>query len=173
MFLDNSLQLSNAQAITSTAAATNTYDITGAGVGNAPAMTFGNATTYGNDIGQGDGAAAPIYAIVFFTTPFVSGGGATLQVQIESAPDNGSNSPGTYSVISQTAALSVAQLNSGRPLLLPIPPRTLSEALPRFYTLNYVVGTSTFSAGAITAWFGINPMTLPFGIYANNYTVAS
>lgn len=173
MFLDSQLQLSNAQAVTVTAASTSIYDITGAGSGNAPAMTFGNATVYGNDIGQGDGAAAPVYALVTFPTAFVSGGSATMQVQIQAATSAVNNTPNAYTTISQTDVLSVAQLNSGRPLLLPIPPRTLSEGLPRFYRLNYVVATSTFSAGAVSSWFMINPATLPFGIYPNNYTVAS
>lgn len=173
MLLDNQLQLSSAQAITSTAASTNPYDITGAGAGNAPAMTWGNSTVVGGDVGRGDGAAAPVYAIVTFPTAFVSGGGATLQVQIRAAVDNGSNSPGSYTVISQSGLLSVANLNSGYPLLLPIPPLTLGEALPRFYDLNYVVATSTFSAGAVTAWFGIGPANLPVGIYPNNYTVGA
>lgn len=164
MFLDALIAFSTAQAITSTAASTSIYDVTGAGSGNAPNM-IGGVTSTGNaligfDIGDGDGFAIPeVYVDV--TTPFVSGGGATLTIQLQAAPDNGSNAPGTYVTIFQSAALTVAQLTttgSHVQFQVPeVPPTTFGEAMPRFYRLNYVVATSTFSAGALSANMVLNP----------------
>lgn len=163
MFLDALVQLSTAQAITATAASTNIYDVTGAGSGNAPNM-IGGVTASGNaligfDIGDGDGIAIPqVYVDV--STSFVSGGGATLTVQLQAAPDNGSNAPGTYVTIYQSAALTAAQLANTAELQFQVPevpPSTFGEAMPRFYRLNYVVATSTFSAGAVNANIVLNP----------------
>lgn len=163
MFLDALIQFSTAQAVTATAASTNIYDVTGAGSGNAPNM-IGGITSSGNaligfDIGDGDGFAIPeVYVDV--STAFVSGGGATLVVQLQAAPDNGSNAPGTYVTIFQSAVLTVAQLTASASLQFQVPevpPSTFGEAMPRFYRLNYVVATSTFSAGALNANMVLNP----------------
>ena len=164
MFLDNLIQLSTAQAITSTAASTNLYDVTGAGSGNASGM-IGGVTSSGNaligfDIGAGDGMSIPT---MFFdvSTAFVSAGGATLQLQIQAAPDNGTNnSPGTYVTIAESDIITAAQLTAGATFSYPIPavPKSIfGEAMPRFYRVNYVVATSTFSAGAINANIVLDP----------------
>lgn len=164
MFLDALVQFSTAQAITATAASTNIYDVTGAGSGNAPNMiggvtAAGAATLIGFDIGDGDGIAIPeVYVDV--STSFASGGGATLQIVLQAAPDNGSNAPGTYVTIYQSAVLTVAQLTSNAAIQFQVPevpPSTFGEAMPRFYRLNYVVATSTFSAGALNANLVLNP----------------
>lgn len=171
-FFDQTLLLSSAQAITATAASTNIYDITGAGSGNSPGVSFGNATTFGADMGIGDGVAVP-YLLMTVGTAFVSGGGATLTVQIQSAPDNGSNAPGSYVTLSATQAFTAAQLTAGAVLLLPIPPVApikLGEVLPRFYRINYTVGTSTFSAGTVTSVILLNPPSgLVSTLYPNNF----
>ena len=176
MFLDNLVQFSSAQAITSTAASTNIYDVTGAGSGNAPNM-IGGITSSGNaligvDIGIGDGIAIP-EVFVDVTTAFVSGGGATLTIQLQAAPDNGSNAPGTYVTIFQSAALTAAQLTAGARVefqVPEVPPTTFGEAQPRFYRLNYLVATSTFSAGALNANLVLNPTNgSKMGNYPSNY----
>jgi len=163
MRLENLVQFRTEQALTWNAGSTNIYDVTGAGSGNAPNM-IGGVTSSGNaligfDIGTGDGFAIPeVYVDV--STSFVSGGGATLTVQLQAAPDNGSNAPGTYVTIFQSAALTVAQLTSTASLQFQVPevpPSTFGEAQPRFYRLNYVVATSTFSAGALNANIVLNP----------------
>lgn len=163
MFLDSLIQLSTAQAITATAASTAIYDVTGAGSGNATNM-IGGVTSSGNaligfDIGAGDGFAIPeVYVDV--STTFVSAGGATLTLVLQAAPDNGSNAPGTYVTIYQSAVLTVAQLTSAASFQFQVPPIPASifgEAMPRFYRLNYVVATSTFSAGALNANIVLNP----------------
>lgn len=155
MFLDSSLNFSTAQAITATAASTSIYDITGAGSGVAPALVYG-ASVFGADMGNGDGVAIP-YVYVQVQTAFVSGGGATLQFQIQAAIDNGSNAPGTYTTILQTDVFLSAALTINKLFFMPLPIATLGQAPPRFYRLNYVVATSTFSAGKITSGLCLNP----------------
>ena len=168
-FLDSALQLSTAQAITSTAASTNIYDVTGAGSGNAPNMVFGTTGVAGFDIGTGDGASTPIAQFVVGTA-FVSGGGATLQFEIQAAPDNGSNAPGTYSTLYNSDLFPASTLTAGAVFQVPVPPTVPGEALPRFYRFNYVVGTSTFSAGTITANLMINPSSTRVStLYPNNF----
>ena len=111
MFFDNSLFLSSAQAVTATANSTNIYDVTGAGSGNAPALTFGTSTTFGDDIGIGDGIAIP-QLIVTIPTAFTTSNGGTLQVSLQSAPDNGSNAPGTYTTDYSSAVFAASALRS-------------------------------------------------------------
>lgn len=154
-FLDQALKLSVAQAVTVTAASTNLYDVTGAGSGNSPNMTFGVnalgvAQTAGFDIGTGDAAARPTLLLSVDTT-FTAGGAATLTAQIQAAPDNGSNAPGTFTTIIETGALALAQLVAGKLFAIPIPGLAPGEALPRFYRVNYVVATGPMTAGAISA----------------------
>lgn len=176
MFLDALIAFSTAQAITSTAASTSIYDVTGAGSGNATNMISGvtssGAALIGVDIGAGDGFIRPS-VFVDVSTAFVSAGGATLTVQLQAAPDNGSNAPGTYVTIFQSAALTVAQLSSSGQVIFPvppIPPTAFGEAMPRFYRLNYVVATSTFSAGALNANMVINTETATkLQNYPSNY----
>lgn len=177
MITDNTLYFSTAQAITATANSTNIYDVTGAGSGNAPPMTFGNATVFGDDIGLGDGMAYP-YLVIVVPTGFVSGGGATLTFALQCAIDNGSNAPGTYNTIWQSAAYTAAQLPANSATVIPVPPRAIGQGLPRFYRVTYTVATSTFSAGTVTSFLTINPSSLvgaftTFGAYPNNFTVGA
>ena len=98
------------------------------------------------DIGD---AATPdnLFLLCQVTTAFASAGGATLQVQIAYAPDNGSGSPGSFTVIEQSAAVAVASLVQGY--------RFLNGSLPnasfayRFIKLTYVIGTAVMTAGAM------------------------
>lgn len=171
MFTDTSLQLSTAQAITATAASSVIYDVTGAGSGNAPNLVFGN-TIFGADMGAGDGEAG-IYVYMQVSTAFVSVGGATLQVQLQAAIDNGSNAPSTYTTIDQTGTFTAAQLVAGATLRLRLQPITIGESLPRFYRVNYVVATSTFSAGAVNTYVTLNaPSGNLVSLYPSNFTAA-
>lgn len=154
-FVDNALQLSTAQAITATAGSTLVYDVTGAGVGNVPNMIFGVngagvSQTAGFDIGTGDG----IRPVAMFTVnqTFTAAGAATLTIQVEAAPDNGSGAEGAYTVIQQTGPLALANLAVGAdPLVIVLDPLLPGEVLPRFYKFNYVVATGPFTAGKLTA----------------------
>jgi len=163
MFLDALVQLSTAQAITTTAASAAIYDVTGAGSGVAPNMV-GGITSSGNaligfDIGAGDGMAIPeVYVDV--STAFVTGDSATLTIAVQAAPDNGSNAPGTYVTLASSAVLTAAQLTASASFTIPVPPvpKTIfGEAMPRFYRVYYTVGTGTFSAGAVNSNIVLNP----------------
>lgn len=168
-FLDSSLNFSTAQAITTTAASTNVYDITSAGAGNAPVMIGANGvnTAIGGDIFSGDGQAVPVAQINVTTA---GTGAGTITIQLQSAPDNGSYSPGSYTTIGSTQAFVGTSLTLGQVILVagsPLPP---GEALPRFYRLNYVVsGSATVS---VTANLTINPGTVRVAtLYGKNFNV--
>ena len=67
---------------------------------------------------------------------------------MQSAPDN-NGVPGSWSTIEQSDAIPVASLVQGYKFL---PGAMVSPATPgRFLRLNYVIGTATMTAGAITA----------------------
>ena len=82
-------------------------------------------------------------------TAFTSGGSATLQVQFQTAPDNGSGSPGAWSTLAQSDAIPVASLVQGYKFL----PGELPGGTQRFVRLNYVVGTAAMTAGTLKAAF--------------------
>ncbi|MDE2233450.1 MAG: hypothetical protein KGJ90_05065 [Patescibacteria group bacterium] len=172
MFTDSSLWFSSYDtpvAVTTTADSS-LIDVTGAGSGNAPAMkggvnsTTGAALAIGVDYGAGEGLAAHSLNITVGTT-FTAAGAATLTVTLLAAPDNGSNAPGSYTTILSTAALPVANLIAGASFNIPIPPieLPLSEALPRFYKLNYAVATGPFTAGKLSAGIQINQPNIAEG----------
>lgn len=168
-FLDNALLLSNAQAVTTTAASSTIYDITGAGAGNPPPVSFGTATVFGADMGTGDGMARPT-CLFTIPTAFTAGGAATLTIQIQAATDNGSNQPNSYTTLWQTDALPVASLTAGALMNVPLPPVVIGEALPRFYRFNYVVATGPMLTGKITAAIMLNPPTQVSIQYPANFT---
>jgi hypothetical protein len=132
MLLDSSNQFSASQAVTAlgSTASTNIIDL---GIAR--------------DVG--DAVTASLYLLCQVATAFASGGSATLQVQVQSAPDNGSGSPGTWSTIEQSDAIPVASLVQGYKFL---PGAMVSPTTPgRFLRLNYVIGTAAMTAGAATA----------------------
>lgn len=169
MFFDNTLVLSNAQAVSATAASTNVYDITGAATTTtATPQVFGTSTVFGADIGAGDGIARP--SVFFLITTAIAS--TSINFQVQAAPDQGGTSgPGTYITLSETGVVNAAQLTAGTSFVLPIPPLPSGMALPRYYRVNYtVVGGST---GNVTAVILLNP---PAGVptkYPNNFSVAS
>lgn len=129
-------------AITASAASTNIIDL---GVAR--------------DLGIGDN---DLKLMVIGDGLFASADGtATLNIQFQGAPDNGSGSPGSYTTYAESGALSITQLNSGGGSLdaalfaIDVPARAVEgqagqgTAMPRFYRLNYVVGVENFTAGHI------------------------
>lgn len=169
-FTDLTLQLSNAQALNSTTAtSTVVYDVTGAGVGNAPNQKFGGSSTYafGADIAVG----RTIYAWFIVTTAFVLASSTpTLTFQVQAAPpvSSSNNNEGTYTTLVSSAAFNAAALVLGATLILPVAPKlmALGEVLPRFYRINYLIATSTFSAGAVDAFLMLEP---PSGFVSTLY----
>jgi hypothetical protein len=166
-FLDASLNFSQAQAITVTAASTNLYDITSAGSGNAPAMNGANGvnTDLGGDIFAGDGQAIPQ---VFVNVNVTGTTTNTITINIQSAPDNGSYSPGTWTTIGSSGAIVADTLIAGDALIIngnPLPPHI---PLPRFYRLQYVCsGTLSIT---LTANLTINaPTNRDATLYGSNF----
>lgn len=175
MFLDNLIQFSSAQAVASTTTSAGTYDVTGAGVSVTPNMAGGVTSTSGTligfDIGAGDGAQIPeVYWNV--TTAFTSAAGASLAIQLQASADSGNNTPALWQTVIQTPPIPVAQLaanTNGQFQVPPVPPG-FGEVQPRFYRLNYVVSSSTFSAGAISANLVINPQqSTKIQLYPSNF----
>ncbi len=125
MLIDQQNQFSAAQAVTATGstASTNVVDL---GV----ARDIGGAVT------------DQLMLLCEVVTPFTSGGSATLQVQVQTSPDNSA-----WSTLAQSDAIAVASLVQGYKFL----PNGLPGGTSRYLRLNYVVGTATMTAGAITA----------------------
>lgn len=156
MFLDATLTLSQNQAITVTAVSQGTIDFASLGLNQAVTNKFGiQSTSFGEDIGIGDGVSPPnILCIV--GTAFTAGGAGTMTVQLQEAVDTTNTGvPGTWNTIAQTDALSLAQLIAGQKIAeFTIPPRAPNQNFPRFFRLNYVVATGPMMAGTI-AYAGI------------------
>lgn len=152
MLSDFNTNLSSAQAVTTTAVSTNTYDIlqglTLASVGGTytvppPFNIVGNATYFGEDLGIGSGQGEPRFVISSgSTTPT---GGTSLQISVQSAPDNGGGTIAglTFVPYIQTRAIPAASiLASSRIASISFPKREVGQGLSRFVQLNYtVVGT--------------------------------
>ena len=132
MLIDSQNQFSAAQAVTSTGS-TPSSNIIDLGV----ARDIGGAVT--NHL-------ALLCEVV---TPFASGGSATLAVQFQTAPDNGSGAPGSWVTLAQSDAIPVASLVRGYRFL----PGGVPGPTQRFVRLNYVVGTAAMTAGALMAGF--------------------
>ena len=147
--------LSSAQAITTSVASTNVFDVTGAGSGNAPTMigNQGLATNLGTDLGQGQNPGHPG---VLFTVTTTGTGAGTVDFEVQAAPDNGSYSPGTYVALTRSAPVVGTSLTAGLQVYLPIPPIPSNfSGLPRFYQGYYTVsGSATVS---VTAELLMNP----------------
>src|SRR5271165_6429579 len=125
-FMDNTLSFSSnwstVQTVTTTADSTNVVDLTGAGVGNAPAMINGFPqlnTSIGYDIGAGDGVAIPY---LYISVPATGTGSGTVTIDLAAAPDNGSYSPGTYTTLWTGNAIVGTALLAGSYILVPVPP---------------------------------------------------
>lgn len=104
------------------------------------------------DIGVGDNPALKL--LVQVITAF--GGGTSLSVNLQGAPDNGSGAPGSYATWWSTPVYTEAQLVAGARLMdmdMPRPPAAVG--MPRFLRLGYVsVGTHT--SGALGGWIVID-----------------
>lgn len=144
MILDSSLQFSAAQQLLTNAASDNIVDLLNA-----------------RDLGVGDGPAVQVIASV--NTAFATTNSGTLQVQFQGSTDSS-----TWTTYVETPAMAAGGLTAGaRIAAFDVPHRTPGAALPRYYRLNYVVGTGTFTAGKVDAWLGIGRSDLP--LYAKNY----
>ncbi|MFZ0945692.1 MAG: Bbp16 family capsid cement protein [Syntrophobacteraceae bacterium] len=133
-----------------------------------------SAKGYGRDIGIGD----DLELVVVVTTNF-AGTGATMQVQLQYAPDGGSGSPGSFVTVAESIAYAVGVLLAGTELMrIKLPPMTPSpatgSAMMKYIAMNYNVGTANMTAGAIAAFIVIDRTALGPGLgyqsgYSNQY----
>ena len=128
MILDKLLMLSEAQAVTASAASTDVIDL-------------GPIDGTRRDIGVG----YPLEFFVNVNTTATAAGAATVNFQLQTSPDNS-----TWTTLTSSGDLALTALTAGK--------RVMSQKVPqgvqRYLRLNYVVGTGPLTAGAFTA--GIN-----------------
>ena len=119
--------------------------------GDTPTSIGGAVSTNIIDLGVardiGGAVTDQLMLLCEVTTAFTSGGSATLQVQFQTAPDNGSGAPGSWSTLSQSDAIAVASLVQGYKFL----PGELPGGTLRFLRLNYVIATAVMTAGVLKA----------------------
>jgi hypothetical protein len=142
MLLDSLLQLSDPQAITVDAISEHVIDL-----GPLSSNTPGTGATANSirDIGAGE----PLHLSILVTTAFVSAGGATLTVALES--DSTANLATSATVhVTVASAVAAATLVAGYWIAqgILIPP----GAYERYLGLRYTTNTSDFEAGAVKAW---------------------
>ena len=117
----------------------------------AVTATGGTASSNVIDLGVsrdiGGAAIERLMLLCQVATAFASGGAATLQVQVQTAPDNGAGAPGSFTTLAQSDAVPLASLVPGYRFL----PGPLPGGTQRFLRLNYVVGTAAMTAGKLTA----------------------
>ena len=157
MLLDANLAfvaVGTGQTITSTAASTNVIDFLGVGSGTASTNIIGVPSSFGGAANSAFGTDFGIgrwkQQIVIAVGTALTGNTGTLQVALQLAPDNGSNSPGTYQTVQETAAMTIAQLTAGTEIYLEWPPVFPSTLRPRFARLDFIVGSGPFTAGTIS-----------------------
>ncbi len=128
MILDKLLMLSEAQAVTASAASTDVIDL-------------GPIDGTRRDIGVG----YPLEFWATVNTTAAAAGAATVNIQLQTSPDNS-----TWTTLTSTGDLALSALTAGK--------RVMSQKVPqgvqRYLRVNYVVGTGPLTAGAFTA--GIN-----------------
>ena len=119
--------------------------------GDSPTSTGSTASTNIVDLGIardiGGAVTDQLMLLCEVVTAFTSGGGATMQVQFQTAPDNGSGSPGTWATLAQSDVIPVASLVQGYKYL----PGELPGPTQRFLRLNYVIATAAMTAGVLKA----------------------
>ncbi|GAB0504963.1 hypothetical protein KU15F69_18680 [Escherichia coli] len=128
MITDKLLMFSEAQAVTASAASTDVIDL-------VPI----DGTR--RDIGVG----YPLEFWATVNTTATAAGAATLNVQLQTSPDNS-----TWTTIYDSGTLALAALAAGKRLFSTKVP----AGVQRYLRVNYVVATGPLTAGAFTA--GIN-----------------
>lgn len=129
MILDNQTLLSDAQAITVTAASTNTIDLGPIAAGII------------RDIGKG----IKIPLLIQVVEAFAAAGAATLVFELQVDDNSSFSSPKS---VATTAAIGKAALVPGYQINLDYVPRGTDE---KFMRLSYTVATGPMTAGKVTA----------------------
>lgn len=177
---DQNLVLSSAQAITASAASTNTYDMlngaslnTGSGTYTVPPNSIiGNAEFFGEDLGLGRGVGTP--SIEVYSGSGTPAAATSLQIAFRGAPDdgNGSISGLTFTPYIETGAIPLASILSSSQLArFDFPMRQVGKGLPRFINLDYIVVGSNFTGLTVTAYINIggDSAQSTLGQYPANY----
>ena len=125
MYIDDKLEMSDAQAITSTGL-TASEDVIDTGLADS-------------NYGPGD----PMWLVVEVHTDFTSGGAGTLAVSLQDSADNS-----TFASILTSATHALASLKQGFAVLkVPLPAKNR-----RYLRIGYTVGTAAMTAGKVNAF---------------------
>ena len=73
------------------------------GVGNPSTNRIGNVNVFGEDLGTGPGQSIPTLLNVL-TATFLPAT-ASLNIQFQGAPDNGTNNPGTWTTYAESGPI--------------------------------------------------------------------
>ena len=122
MIIDKNLQLSDAQAVTASAASTNVIDL---------------GAAY-QEVAQG----GMLHLVVSVPTTVTAAGAATVTVALQQSADNS-----TYTDVVVSPAIGKASLAAGAQVVLPVPPGLASRYLRAYYT----VATGPLTAGTFSA----------------------
>lgn len=130
------------------------------------------------DMGIGDDPALKM--LVQVLTTCTSGGGATLQVALQGAQDNGSGAPGAFSTYWTSPTYALGTLIQGARLYdmdLPRPPAGVG--IPRFLRMQYIIGSAAGTGGTIASLVVLDRPDQPYqaagflGGYPPGITVAN
>lgn len=121
MFIDKTLQVSNEQAVTATAASTDVID-------------FGQLNP---DVGMTDQCSM----VITTDEAATAAGAATVTFSVQDSADNA-----TFADVAVTAAIGKATLVAGYQLVIPMPTK-----LRRYCRVNYTVATGPLTAGKFSA----------------------
>lgn len=124
--IDKFLQISNAQAITTTAVSTDVID---AGATKNAAI--------GRDLGGG----TQLFLEVTIGATFTAAGAGTLTIALQDSADNA-----TFADVLTTPALALASLVVGQRFYIPLPAK-----MRRYIRANYTVATGPMTAGTLSA----------------------
>ncbi len=102
-----------------------------------------SASGRGRDVGIGDN---PDLQIAIEIVGAFAGTGASMQIELQTAPDSGSGTPGAWSVINMTPVIPVVNLGGGQITYLDIVP-----GVQKYLKLTYLVTGANMTQGAIVA----------------------
>jgi len=160
MYADATLTFSMGQslAVSASTPSATVIDLTGAGEGTPPNLSWGNSATFGADLGLGAPGFGALKVVTQINEGLSTTNSATLNVALQGAPDDGSNEPGAWETFAESGPIAADVLGAGGQIVFDYPRRAIGAALPRFLQLLYQLPASTsFSAGAVTAAIILDP----------------
>lgn len=155
-------------------------DLTGAAVGTVPSTNIIDLGVLsgipssangggGRDMGIGDDPAMKVHVLV--VTPFA--GGATLQVQVMGAPDNGAGAPGAFTpyAISPVVPATDLAIAGARLFDIDMPRSNVMLPPPRYLELGFIVAGAAPTAGSLIGELVLDRFDQPWGApgFASGY----